>query len=75
MSPHSARRHPADVFQSFVRELALSQQRAAMLERLRQGHEPDRHVGAATPHSHRWERHPCATLRLADLVEETNQEE
>jgi hypothetical protein len=76
MSPRPVRRHPDDVFQSFIRELAQTQQQSAMLERLRKGHEPDRHGWCRHPaHSHRWERHPCATLRLADLAEETKQQE
>ena len=41
-----------------------------MLHRLRRDHDPDRHGWCSHPtHAYRWERHPCAILRLADLVE------
>lgn len=41
-----------------------------VLHRLRQDHDPDQHGWCSHPtHAYRWERHPCATLRLADLVE------
>lgn len=40
-----------------------------MLDRLRDGHEPDEHGWCAhTAHTHRWEQHPCFTRRLADLA-------
>ena len=40
------------------------------LHRLRRDHESDPHGWCSHPtHAYRWERHPCATLRLADLVE------
>jgi hypothetical protein len=60
MSPRPIRRHPADVFQSFIRELAPTQQRPAMLERLRKGHEADRHGWC----SHRL--HICRDLLAAE---------
>jgi hypothetical protein len=60
-----------DVFESFVRELAASPDRAALLGRLRFGHERDEHGWCGHPsHAHHWERHPCPTLRLARLVDE-----
>jgi hypothetical protein len=76
MSSGPAAPHPAEVFRSFVRELALSPQGPDMLSRLRQGHEPDRHGWCSHPtHAHRWERHPCAMLQLAALVEGTDPQE
>ena len=65
---------PADeVFASFVRELARSPQRSHILTRLEGGHHPDPHGWCSHPaHDHRWERHPCATLRLAEWVEATD---
>jgi hypothetical protein len=60
-----------DVYMSFVRELAASPERASLLVRLRLGHEPDEFGWCGHPgHAHHWERHPCATLRLAQLVEQ-----
>jgi hypothetical protein len=62
--------HLADeVFRSFVHEFARSPQRSEMLDRLRHGHVPDPHGWCEHPaHAHRWERFPCSTRRLADLV-------
>jgi hypothetical protein len=71
MSSGSVVPRPAEVFRSFVRELARSPQGPDMVGRLRQGHEPDRHGWCRHPaHAYRWERYP--TLRLADLVEGTD---
>jgi hypothetical protein len=71
MSSGSVVPRPAEVFRSFVRELARSPQGPDMVGRLRQGHEPDRHGWCPHPaHAYRWERYP--TLRLADLVEGTD---
>ena len=59
---------PNDVYGSFVRELAASPER--VLARLRLGHEPDEYGWCGHPgHAHHWERHPCPTLLLAQLVE------
>jgi hypothetical protein len=70
MSSRPVRPRPADVFRSFAHELALSPQTPDILDRLREGHEPDLHGWCSHPaHAHRWERHPCTMLRLADLVE------
>ena len=70
MSSDPAGAGPAEVFRTFVSELAASGQKSEMLGRLRQGHEPDRHGWCSHPaHAHRWERHPCAVVRLANLVE------
>jgi hypothetical protein len=75
MSSRPRRPHPAEVFQSFVRELALLPQGPEMLRRLRQGHQPDPRGWCRHPaHSHRWERYPCATMRMVDLAEATNQQ-
>ena len=61
---------PAEVFRTFVSELAASRQGPDMPDRLRQGHVPDRHGWCGHPaHAHRWERYPCAMVRLATLVE------
>ncbi|NMH98597.1 hypothetical protein [Pseudonocardia acidicola] len=74
MSRGSARPLPDDVFRSFVRELAARTDKLDMLGRLRRGHQPDRHGWCEHPeHAHRWERHPCPVLRLADLVEATDE--
>jgi hypothetical protein len=63
-SPHSA-----EVFRTFVSELATSRQGADMVDRLRQGHQPDQHGWCSHPaHAYRWERYPCAVVRLATLV-------
>jgi len=60
-----------EVFRTFVSELAACRQGADMLDRLRQGHEPDRHGWCSHPtHAHRWERYPCPVMRLAQLVED-----
>jgi hypothetical protein len=69
VSPRMPSHDPADVFGSFVRELAASPERTELLDRLRLGHEPDehgwcRHAG----HAYHWERHPCPVLRLATLA-------
>ena len=70
MSSDPAGAGPAEVFRTFVSELAASWQKSEMLDRLRQGHGPDRHGWCSHPaHAHRWERHPCAVVRLAYLVE------
>ena len=62
---------PNDVYGSFVRELAASPERASLLARLRLGHEPDEFGWCTHPgHTHHWERHPCPTLLLAQLVEQ-----
>ncbi len=56
--------------EAFVRELARSPQRAHILARLKDGHHRDPHGYCRHPsHDHRWERHPCPTLRLAEWVE------
>jgi hypothetical protein len=40
-----------------------------MLDRLKRGHLPDPDGWCEHPaHAHRWERFPCSTRRLADLV-------
>jgi hypothetical protein len=59
-----------ELFQSFVRELAATPGRAALLVRLRIGHGPDEYGWCNHPwHAHHWEKHPCPALRLAQLVE------
>ena len=71
MSSGPAGPRPAEVFRTFVSELAAFQQAPDMVDRLRQGHEPDRHGWCSHPaHAHRWERYPCAMVRLATLVED-----
>lgn len=58
-----------EAFRSFVHEFARSPQRSEMLDRLRSGHVSDMRGWCNHPaHAHRWERFPCSTLRLADLV-------
>jgi len=65
----------SDVYRSFVRELAASPERASLLMRLRLGHEPDEFGWCSHPgHTHHWERHPCPTLLLAQLVEQNGRE-
>lgn len=59
-----------DQFWSFVRELARSPQAPDMIDRLREGHEPDDDGWCVhSAHSHHWEQHPCFTRRLADLAD------
>jgi hypothetical protein len=71
MSSGPAGPRPAEVFRTFVSELAAFRQAPDMVDRLRQGHEPDRHGWCSHPaHAHRWERYPCAMVRLATLVED-----
>ena len=67
-------RHPTDdVFESFVRELARSPQRSHILTQLTEGHHSDPHGWCShSAHAHRWERHPCSTLRLANVVDTTD---
>lgn len=61
---------------SFVYEVAHNPRAQEMLQRLRQDHAPDRHGRCTHPtHAYRWERHPCATLRLADVVEGGHREQ
>jgi hypothetical protein len=61
---------PGHVFESFVRELAARSDKADLLVRLRQGHQPDQHGWCEHPlHGSHWERHPCSAQRLADLVD------
>jgi len=63
---------PDDTYGSFVRELAASPGRTTLLARLRLGHEPDEFGWCRHPsHGHRWERHPCPTLLLAQQVEQS----
>ncbi len=63
------RRLADEVFRSFVHEFVRSPQRSEMLDRLKHGHLPDPDGWCEHPaHSHRWERFPCSTRRLADLV-------
>jgi hypothetical protein len=70
MSSGPAGPRPAEVFRSFVSELAAFAHGPDLLDRLRQGHEPDPHGWCSHPaHAHRWERYPCAMVRLANLVE------
>ena len=70
MSSPARRPIPADLVRSFAHEMAQLPDAPHMLERLRNGHESDQHGWCSHPtHAYRWERHPCATLRLADLVE------
>ena len=71
MSPASVR-HPADdEFTSFMDELARNTDLDGILFRLRHGHHPDRHDWCDHPsHTYRWERYPCASVRLAELVEQ-----
>ena len=62
-----------EVFASFLRELARSPQRSHILTRLKTGHLPDPQGWCSHPaHDHRWQRHPCPTLRLAQCVEATD---
>jgi hypothetical protein len=71
MSSGHADSGPAEVFRTFISELAACRQGPDMLDRLRRGHESDRHGWCSHPaHSHRWERYPCAVVRLADLVDD-----
>ena len=61
----------AEVFRTFVSELATCRQGPEVVDRLRQGHQPDPHGWCSHPaHAHRWERYPCVVVRLATLVEE-----
>jgi hypothetical protein len=61
----------AEVFRTFVAELASSPQGPDMVDRLRQGHQPDQHGWCSHPaHACRWERYPCLVVRLAALVED-----
>jgi|RhiMethySRZTD1v2_1073278.scaffolds.fasta_scaffold3728278_1 hypothetical protein len=70
MSSGPAGPRPAEVFRTFVSELAAFRQAPDMVDRLRQGHQPDRHGWCShSAHAHRWERYPCAMVRLATLVE------
>ena len=70
MSFHSVRPSPAELVRSFADEMAQVPHAPEMLHSLRRDHDPDRHGWCSHPtHAYRWERHPCATLRLADLVE------
>ena len=63
----------AEVFRTFVSELAASRQGPDVVERLRQGHQPDRHGWCGHPaHAYRWERYPCVVVRLATLVEDVD---
>lgn len=62
---------PADVFGSFVREMAFGPAKADRLARMRRGHEPDEHGWCKHPgHAAHWERHPCPVQRLARLVDD-----
>jgi len=70
MSFRPVRPSPAELVRSVADEMALIPCAPEMLHRLRRDHDPDRHGWCSHPtHAYRWERHPCATLRLADLVE------
>jgi hypothetical protein len=62
---------PTDgAYRAFVHELATQPGRAELLGRLRSGHLPDRHGWCDhASHAHRWERHPCWIVQLANLVE------
>lgn len=61
----------AEVFRTFVSELAACRQGPDVIDRLRQGHQPDPQGWCGHPaHSHRWERYPCVVVRLATLVED-----
>jgi hypothetical protein len=76
MSSRPVRPSPAERVESFAREMAQIPQAQEMLQRLRENHEPDQHGWCSHPtHAYRWERHPCATLRLADLVEGKSQQQ
>ena len=69
MSSGPADPRPAEVFRTFVSELAASRQAPDLVDRHRPGHEPDRDGWCGHPaHAHRWERYPCAVVRLATLV-------
>ncbi|HWM05225.1 MAG TPA: hypothetical protein VNP92_23040 [Actinophytocola sp.] len=71
MPIHPVRSSTDQVFMSFVRELARSPQVLHILTGLRDGHQPDPHGWCNHPsHTHRWEPHPCSSLRLAELVED-----
>jgi hypothetical protein len=61
---------------SFAHEMAQLPEAHEMLQRLRKDHEPDHHGWCSHPtHAYRWERYPCPTLRLADLVEGEHQKQ
>ena len=63
----------AEVFRTFVSELATCRQGPEVVDRLRQGHQPDQHGWCSHPaHAHRWERYPCVVVRLATLVEDVD---
>ena len=66
----TTRPSPQEVYRSFVREFARSPQKSEMLDRLREGHQPDEHGWCDHPaHAHHWERHPCSTLQLTEFVD------
>jgi hypothetical protein len=63
--------HRIKEFTSFADELARYPDVEGLLLRLRHGHNRDRHGWCDHPsHTYRWERHPCSSVRLADLVEQ-----
>jgi hypothetical protein len=69
MGQHKPTGHSTEAaFRAFVDELATGT--AALLARMRVGHEPDEHGWCRhTMHEHHWESHPCPVLRLARLAE------
>ena len=71
MPPASAQHKADEEFTSFADELARYPDVEGLLLRLRHGHNRDRHGWCDHPsHTYRWERHPCSSVRLADLVEQ-----
>jgi len=71
MPPASAQHTEDEEFTSFVDELSRNPDLEGLLLRLRHGHNPDRHGWCDhLSHTYRWERHPCSSVRLADLVEQ-----
>lgn len=67
---HYPKAGTADAYVAFLRELAAVPDRSGLTDRMEAGHEPDPHGWCRhAAHSHRWERHPCSTLRLVALLE------
>ena len=75
--PHHDRpADPDELFGSFLRELAPTPGRAALLVRLRIGHGPDEYDWCRHPwQAHHREKHPCPALRLAQLVKRAGGQE
>jgi hypothetical protein len=66
----SSEPQPDEMFQAFVHELAMSPERAGLLEGLTSGHQADKYGWCSHPgHTYHWERHPCFNLRLAGFVD------